>query len=203
MLSPEHLLVPIKVQALVIDDAVIARGGALQKKEGYVTNDGRWSPALQDYRLLTNSLGTPGPGPFYGARREYAGARTEHLVLPAGSGALPKDEDRGIYLHWVLPDGLRHAYKPGSLDFPALPDQWLLVRFCRRGDDLQTKAWFLDSGLLVDSDEPANLLIAGPREYEARRAGKVVSLDQYRAGEFQGPRTTITALGNAQTGSPP
>jgi hypothetical protein len=202
MLSPEHLLVPIKVQALVIDDAVIARGGALQKKEGYVTNDGRWSPALQDYRLLTNSLGTPGPGPFYGARREYAGARTEHLVLPAGSGALPKDEDRGIYLHWVLPDGLRHAYKPGSLDFPALPDQWLLVRFCRRGDDLQTKAWFLDSGLLVDSDEPANLLIAGPREYEARRAGKVVSLDQYRAGEFQGPRTTITALGNAQTGSP-
>ncbi|MGH9760143.1 MAG: hypothetical protein ACREAC_04780, partial [Blastocatellia bacterium] len=152
MLSPEHLLVPIKVQALVIDDAVIERSGALKKKEGYVANDGRWSPALQDYRLLTNALGTPGPGPFHGARREYAGSRTNHLVIPDGSEALPKNNDRGVYLHWVLPDGLRHAYKPDSLEFPALPDQWLIVRFCRRTVDLQTRAWFLDSGLIAGGE---------------------------------------------------
>ena len=58
----------------------------------------------------------------------------------------------------VLPSGLRRSYKVNSLEFPALPDQWLIVRYCRRGAELQTKAWFVDGGLVVDSDGPANLL---------------------------------------------
>jgi hypothetical protein len=200
MLSSEHLLVPIKVQALVIDDAVIERSGALQKNDQrIVANDGKWSPALQDYRRLTNALGTPGPRPFYGATGKYEGQDTAQLVLPPNSAALPQMKDRGIYLHWVLPSGLRHVHKPDSLEFPALPDQWLLVRFCRRGGNLQTRAWFLDSGLATGTNEPANLLMAGNKP---RRAGKAVALEQYKPSDFQGERTTITAVGNAQTGSP-
>jgi len=49
---------------------------------------------------------------------------------------MPENKDRGVYLHWVLPAGLRHAYTPGQLDFPALPDHWLIVRFAR--DDPET-----------------------------------------------------------------
>ena len=77
------------------------------------------------------------------------------------------------------------------------------MRFCRRGAALQTKAWFVDSGLVVDSnDEPANLLFEAGNDYEARRVGKVVPLDEFAAAEFEGERTTITAIGNPQTGSP-
>src|SRR6185369_8301278 len=149
------------------------------------------------------SLSAPGPMPFYGATRKYQGKDAGQLVLDAHSRALPKDEDRGVYLHWVVPSGLRHAYKPNSLDFPALPDQWLIVRFCRRGAALQTKAWFVDSGLVTDSDdEPANLLCEAGSDHEGRRVGKVVPLDEFAPADFEGHRTTITAIGNAETGSP-
>lgn len=203
MANERHLLVPIKAQALVIDDIVIDRSGAVLAAGKYVANAGRWSPLQSDYQLVPGSLSAPGPIPFYGATRKYQGKDADQLVLDANSRALPKDEDRGVYLHWVLPSGLRHAYKPGSLDFPALPDQWLIVRFCRRGAARQPKAWFVDSGLVTDSDDdPANLLCEAGSDHEGRRVGKVVPLDEFAPADFEGVRTTITAIGNAQTGSP-
>lgn len=203
MANAEHLLVPIKVQALVIDDIVIQKRGALMiEGQKYAANDGRWSPLVQDYRLLVNSMSAPGPNPFYGATRAYQGHPADQLVIDASSSALPEMKDRGVYLHWVLPSGLRHAYTPGLLDFPALPDQWLIVRFSRRDAALQTKAWFVDSGLVVTGTEPANLLFTSGEKYVARRVGKVVPLDEFAPAKFQGDRTTITALGNSQTGSP-
>jgi hypothetical protein len=133
-MDSQHLLVPIKVQGLVIDDIVIEKRGVVEiERNRYAANDGRWSPQLQDYRLLTTSLRAPGPRPFYGATRAYQGHPADQLVLDRDSSALPENKDRGVYLHWVLPSGLRHAYTPGLLDFPALPDHWLIVRFCRRG----------------------------------------------------------------------
>ena len=202
MTDAPHLLVPIKVQALVIDDLVIDKMAILKVGEQRrVANDGKWSPLPRNYRLLTRGLGAPGPPPFYGASRTAWGEPAAQLLLAEKSPALPEEKDRGVYLHWVLPAGLRHAYKPGSLDFPALPDQWLIVRFCRRGTT-QTKAWFVDSGLVVDSDEPANLLIASGGQYAARRVGKVVPLDEFKPADFQGEQTIITALGNSATGSP-
>lgn len=203
MANERHLLVPIKAQALVIDDIVINRSGVLLADDKYRAGAGRWSPLQSDYQPVPGSLSAPGPIPFYGATRRYQGKAAEQLVLDANSRALPKPADRGVYLHWVLPSGLRHAYKPGSLDFPALPDQWLIVRFCRRGESLKTKAWFVDSSLVVDSDdEPANLLLEAGDEYDACRVGKVVPLDESALAEFAGRHETITAIGNAETGSP-
>lgn len=203
MANERHLLVPIKAQALVIDQIVIDRSGAVLLDGKYVANAGRWSPLQSDYQSVRGSLSAPGPIPFYGATRKYKGADAGQLVLDANSRALPKAADRGVYLHWVLPSALRHAYEPNSLDFPALPDQWLIVRFCRRGASLQTKAWFVDSSLVMGSDEgPVNLLLENGDEYEARRVGKVVSLDEFAPAEFAGEHPKITAIGNAQTGSP-
>jgi hypothetical protein len=208
MANAQHLLVPIKVQALVIDDLVIKKKATMiTGEQRNLADDGKWSPLQQDYRALTLGLNKPAPKPFYGAVDTDQGEQADQLVLPeSNTEALPKSTDRGVYLHWVLPSGLRHSYKPNSLDFPALPDQWLVVRFWRRGAESQTKAWFVSSGLAVDSDEPANLLLANGNKYEARRVGKVVPLDKFEPEEFQdqfkGEPTTITAVGNAQTGSP-
>ena len=121
MEGEQHLLVPIKAQALVIDNIVIDRRGAVLVDGKHRANAGRWSPLASDYRSVPGSLSAPGPLPFYGATRKYLGKEADQLVLDANSRALPKAEDRGVYLHWVLPSGLRHAHTPGSLDFPALP----------------------------------------------------------------------------------
>ncbi|HSL53798.1 MAG TPA: hypothetical protein VK868_05355, partial [Pyrinomonadaceae bacterium] len=194
------LLVPIKVQALVIDDMVIKRSGVLKDGDQYVANVGRWSPVIYDYGRLTQSLAAPGPSPFYGATREYDGHAAEQLVLKDFS-VLPQDNDRGVYLHWVLPSGLRHAYTPGSLDFPALPDHWLIVRFARRNSELKTRAWFID-GSVVISEENGNLLFPGTGKYAAKRTGKVVPFEQFPAANSTGERTTLTAVGNELTESP-
>lgn len=198
-----HLLVPIKVQALVIDDIVFAKRGVIEiAKDRFAANDGRWSPQLFDYQVLPASLIMPGPKPFYGAGRTYQGNPADQLVFDASSAALLEEKDRGVYLHWVLPSGLRHAYTPGLLDFPALPDHWLIVRFARSGATLKTKAWFVDGGTLTSDAGPANLLFADSDKYTARSVGKVVPLEQFASANFTGDRTKITAIGNSSTGSP-
>ncbi|HEY0729365.1 MAG TPA: hypothetical protein VGD38_14900, partial [Pyrinomonadaceae bacterium] len=202
-MDSQHLLVPIKVQALVIDDIVFQKRGVIEiEPKRYAANDGRWSPQLFDYGVLPASLIAPGPRPFYGARRTYQGDPADQLVLDADSPALLEEKDRGVYLHWVLPSGLRHAYTPGLLDFPALPDHWLIVRFTRSNAGLKTNAWFVDGGSLASDAGPANLLFAETDKYEARRVGKVVPLEQFASANFAGEPTKITALGNTTTGSP-
>src|SRR5690242_18057487 len=138
-MDSQHLLVPIKVQALVIDDIVIQKAGAIKFDDRYYANDGRWSPKAYNYSLL-NSLTPPGPRSFYGATRKYNNREANQLVLDpvANKDAIPQNDDRGVYLHWVVPAGLRHAYTPGSLDFPPLPDHWLIVRFSVTGSNVKT-----------------------------------------------------------------
>src|ERR1700741_3887004 len=203
-MDSQHLLVPIKVQALVIDDVVIKKSGVLQTGPNkYAANSGRWSPQLYDYQPLVTGLRAPGPRPFYGAKRDFQGHPTDQLVLDPNTNTqeLPQDKDRGIYLHWVLPAGLRHAYTPGLMDFPALPDHWLIVRFARRDATLTTKAWFIDGGV-VDASSPTNLVFPGADKFEIKKVGKAVSLDEFATTKFPDERTTITAIGNDSTGSP-
>ena len=202
-MDSQHLLVPIKVQALVIDDIVIQKRGVIEiERNRYAANDGRWSPQLFDYQVLPTSLSAPGPRPFYGAGRTYQGNPADQLVLDAGSAALPEEKDRGVYLHWVLPSGLRRAYTPGLLDFPPLPDHWLIVRFARSNETVKTNAWFIDGGSLATDAGPGSLLFADAEKYAAKRVGRVVPLEQFASANAAGDRTTITALGNAFTGSP-
>lgn len=202
-MDSNHLLVPIRVQALVIDDVVKNKTGAVDKGGTYAASDFRWSPLTYDYQQVPRTLTPPGPMPFYGADHKYAGAPTEQLVLPKDSPALPAFDDRGIYLHWILPAGLRHAYTPGLFDFPALPDHWLIVRFAHQDSQIKTRAWFVDGGAIV-SEERGNLLFVDDGKYVARGLGKVTPLEEFATANFSDKRTEtpITALGNATTGSP-
>jgi hypothetical protein len=201
-MDSNHLLVPIKVQALVIDDIVIKQAGVIDKNETFSANHGRWSPLTYNYELLTATLNPPGPAPFYGAERQYSGKKAEQLVLPKNSPALPTNEHRGVYLHWILPAGLRHAYTPGLLDFPALPDHWLIVRFSHQGEAVKTRAWFVDGGAIVSDTGPGNLLFEGDKKYTPKKVGKVTPLEQFATTNFSREPLTITAVGNATTGSP-
>ncbi|HEX6716020.1 MAG TPA: hypothetical protein VF088_02850 [Pyrinomonadaceae bacterium] len=200
-MDSNYLLVPIKVQALVIDDLVINKSGAIKSGDKYAANTGRWSPLTYDYQQVPRALTPPGPVPFYGAGHQYSGTAAEELVLPKDSPALPKDEHRGVYLHWILPAGLRHAYTPGQFDFPALPDHWLIVRFSHPGAAVKTRAWFVDGGAAV-SEGQGNLLFESGNKYTAKTVGKVTPLEQFATPDFSREPQKITALGNATTGSP-
>jgi hypothetical protein len=202
-MDSNHLLVPLRVQALVIDDVVKDKTGAVDKGGVYAASDFRWSPQTYDYQQVPRTLTPPGPMPFYGADHKYSGSPTEQLVLPKDSPALPTFDDRGLYLHWILPDGLRHAYTPGLLDFPALPDHWLIARFAHQNPNVKTRAWFVDGSAVV-SEERGNLLFFDDGKYVARGLGKVTPLEEFGTANFSGKRTEtpITALGNATTGSP-
>src|SRR5215510_11178886 len=200
-MESQHLLVPIKVQALVIDDDVINKAGVVEIEPGkYAANDGRWSPQVYDYKRLTTSLIQPGPAVFYGATRDYKGHQAQQLVSDKD---LPQNKDRGVYLHWVVPAGLRQAYTPGLLDFPALPDHWLIVRFSRQNAAVKTRAWFVDGGAIV-SEERGNLLFVEDSKYTAKGLGKVTPFEEFATAIFSGKRTEvpITALGNSNTESP-
>ena len=198
-MDSQHLLVPIKVQALVIDDTVIERSVPIEIDGRIVANDGRWTPQLYSYNQLLISLKSPGPSPFYGAQRTYRGGNTDQLVM--SPGLLPQPKDRGVYLHWVLPSGLRHAYKEGAQGFPPLPDQWLIVRFSRSGPTSKTRAWFIDGGAIAGETSP-NLLLPAGDKYAGKSIGKVTPLEKFATADFSGQRTTITAIGNEHTGSP-
>ncbi|MFI5845017.1 hypothetical protein ACIA8K_35480 [Catenuloplanes sp. NPDC051500] len=59
------------------------------------------------------------------------------------------DRPPGIYLHWTLPDALRHC-PPGG-DFPLAPNRWLIVRTCR---DAKVAGWVLESDCPVTTRGP-------------------------------------------------
>ena len=204
-MDSNHLLVPIKVQALVIDDIVKDKTSAVNKQGTYAASDFRWSPQTYDYQQVPRTLTPPGPMPFYGAEHTYSGSPAEQLVLPKDSPVAPSYEDRGLYLRWILPAGLRHARTPGEFDFPALPDHWLIVRFAHHNAAVKTKAWFVDGGAIV-AEEKGHLLFAENAKYVAKSAGKVTPFEEFATANFSGKRieteTPLTALGNKTTGSP-
>ena len=202
----KQLLVPITVQALVVDDRVVQVGARLvQGADRNSAADGKWSPLECNYAYVPTQLTSPGPGLFFNAQK---GQNTDNeLVVGKGSSADPKESHRGVYVRWLLPPGLRRAHRPGRPDFPALPDQWLIVRFSRgRSTDKPIpRAWFLDGGVpAAGTTGSKNLLVPDKSgALVARRFGKSVPLPAYKPADFASTeRTIITAVGNPTTGSP-
>ena len=205
----KSLLVPIRVEALVIDDKVIAT--ALPTDEGVMgevlPGDGKWSPKQVNYAHTLKRHGAATPEPFFGAERKFKARETTHLVLGADSNALPKNADRGVYVRWVLPPALRHAAK--DLAYPPIPDQWLVVRMARRMEaetEVQCEAWFIDSSVVSD-DGPATTIARSAKEGQAKRIaanlGQAVNLRDYSPETFANrQRVTLTATGHGDAHSP-
>jgi hypothetical protein len=85
----------------------------------------------------------------------------------------------GVHLHWALPDGLAHgvaADKDEELEFPLIPNRWLIVRFWDHGEkkrelDLQSKAWIVESDTITSEHDAAvwpQLPSPGKQDYYIR-----------------------------------
>jgi hypothetical protein len=207
--ATKSLLVPLKVEALVIEQRAIDEFGYIQQPNGSVAlGNGCWLPAQTNYKSALNRLDSVGPAPF------------SNLPAVKSDDDLPVDKptanDTGVYLHWVLPTGMRrnHGDPAQALQFPSLPDQWLIVRFQRGVVDVPAaKAWFVDAGVVIekptDAEDAKKAKLLQPdkqtKSYVVQTVGKNVALDDYQASDFANAKrvaTPHTAVGNDHTGSP-
>ncbi len=194
-MSQLYFLVPIEVDALVVDQSVIRRSWTKQRNGTLHPNDGAsWSPQGGDMTGVGH-LKSPGPDPFFGAQPRHDSQR---LFLP-GNGDKPpyaQTTDAGVYLRWKLPAGLRHDHGEDFQGMLPIPDRWLVVRFQRAsGKPGATKAWVVDSGA-ENKGGKANVIT---EKLDQKRVGQAPSLEEFQeAAAYDG----LTELGTAHTGSP-
>ena len=101
-------------------------------------------------------------GDFAGATTSYMNMLSERLPASLGIN-VTRDFDQppqwpleeGIHLHWAAPDGLTHATQTShdaDLDFPALPNRWLVTRLLVQNGAVTARHWLVESDTL--SSEP-------------------------------------------------
>lgn len=81
--------------------------------------------------------------------------------MPVGSAVNAAPDDvtvlkAGIHLHWTMPDSLLHGAKNGEeVEFPILPDRWVIQRLEKKGNEIERKVWQIASNAvhLFDPDE--------------------------------------------------
>lgn len=96
---------------------------------------------------------------------------------------------QGVYLHWLLPRGLKHGIKTdgsGTYNFPALPNRWLVVRtYHDEQNQVKQKTWVIESDRInnqdgspfLDPDYPDNNSLGQVK------LGRVISLNKNKYDE--------------------
>ncbi|NWD73712.1 hypothetical protein HX890_06200 [Pseudomonas gingeri] len=110
----------------------------------------------------------------------------------------------GIHLHWSLPRQLtRGGSKAQGLEFPPVPDRWLVTRMLRQDSDtVLLKSWVVESDRLSDtgnSDAPTILFENEQKQPQVAWIGQVFSAETWQEaldtdGIQRAPRP-FTALG--------
>ncbi|MEU3350092.1 hypothetical protein [Streptomyces sp. NPDC037389] len=121
----ETLVVPVNVDALVVNESLRVRGG-----QGFR----RWQP---NFNLLRHNR-TPEPDPFtnddpWNATQEGEGKQYD-----------------GVYVRWELPEALRRGAsrtQGGRTEFPLVPNRWLVVRYVKDRPE-HLAAWVVESDFL-------------------------------------------------------
>lgn len=110
----------------------------------------------------------------------------KELNVPLSVPPNEKKLQPGIHLHWALPDALTKAtldQSTGKLDFPEVPNRWLVTRFLINGNNPpNTKSWVVQSDFLSGEDNGAVALrnLKKDKEHpEAVYLGRCVELDQF------------------------
>ena len=61
----------------------------------------------------------------------------------------------GAHLHWLMPDALLRGCQreDGEMEFPELPNRWIVIRLSSEGDHIRRKAWIIQSDKLSPPGE--------------------------------------------------
>lgn len=108
----------------------------------------------------------------------------------------------GVHLHWALPDALTRA-DGGTLDFPTVPNRWLVTRIVVAGNTLTPTSFIVESDTLQESSSASGALVipvkpvnltadAAPVSFEY--LGQTIALDDY-AGERPNLRALADGTG--------
>jgi hypothetical protein len=69
--------------------------------------------------------------------------------------------ERGIHLHWKLPDCLMHGIKKEgefNVEYPSVPNRWLVIRFLKQSENWGvSKAWVVESDNIFYEEWPENI----------------------------------------------
>ncbi|MDF2627836.1 MAG: hypothetical protein K0R39_1667 [Symbiobacteriaceae bacterium] len=93
--------------------------------------------------------------------------------------------EQGVHLHWALPDALTTATSTDAgLDFPVVPNRWLVTRFALQGTTTATRSWIVESDALSTAQpagqKPVTLPVktVSPLDQNYRYVGQWVDFDQ-------------------------
>lgn len=79
--------------------------------------------------------------------------------------------DRGIHLHWILPDAMKHGsvgdQEKDDISYPAVPNRWYITRLWRKSDDFNDEvhslSWIVESDVLQKESSESNGNINSPQ----------------------------------------
>ncbi|GHC60031.1 hypothetical protein [Streptomyces cinnamoneus] len=167
MTSPSPLIVPVQVDALLVNKRVRANE--------------TWRRWYADFEVLKDRQ-PPEPDPFQSA----ASGKPDH----------------GIHLQWLVPDALRRGRQDGpagKVEFPYVPNRWLVVRYSRPADRPgQTPTavgWVVDSDYLDDAGGTSPFLDPWATELKPAWIGRLHDLADGPWTEPAGRRPFLTAAG--------
>ncbi|MCR9192911.1 MAG: hypothetical protein NXI01_09710 [Gammaproteobacteria bacterium] len=129
----DALVVPMQLEAWVVNDDVLKSSQTHPEK---VIR--RWD---LDYSQLSNF------------------ASPEHTPFDSETSR----PSEGVYVHWTLPKSLRHAVQAvdaannptSSMQFPLVPNRWLIVRYSGPSQSRSANAWIIESDHIGDENGSA------------------------------------------------
>jgi len=187
-MNGEPLIVPLTVEALVVNDEVRKASPFVRTQMRYekLEDAGNAQPRIHDREDFSRE----GPVP--------------PLEIPASQYY------NGVYLKWRLPNAFAHGYQDPASEqprFPRIPNRWLVVRYGGGPEARTAAAWIVESDYLWEpGEEPsptnASKVSACYLQGAAGEAPSIVHMGRHvELGSWAEPGTTqkLTAIapGNA------
>lgn len=155
-------------------------------------------PIHLDALVLTESQLSVGPSAHFAKLPHVWQGRDVHPDAPnlGTSVRAPPFQDRsfllerGVHLHWALPDGLtraRHVQASGSqtVAFPTVPNRWLVVRRRQHGGRwLAEKQWVVESDYLWPENHDSVEPLSVPSAWSSHGAAKPAARPYQFLGRF-------------------
>lgn len=142
MSNPNFLMVPMVVEALVVNQSVRIDGTPFLRNQ--MRYNGLWKLDNAEPGFDDNDLGFMANSP----------------VGPFGTPAA--DYFNGVYLKWRLPSYFTRGARAGAATFAETPNRWMVMRYSGTGTPRDVAAWIVESDYLwPQPPQPANVSQSG------------------------------------------